>query len=116
MCVRKNFYSAAKTPFSEVKGFGFQNSIVLIFYNLHTSFLTQFQGKIVGVAFLVDYLFDTAVDDHFGADGTGLVRNVNGCVVNRNAEFGSLNYGILFGVHGVTHFLSGPRGDIEFFP
>ena len=108
MCVRRNYYSSV--------GAYRRKLIVLILDDLYARFLAQFQGKVVGVTFLVNYLFDTAVYYHFGADGTGLMRHVNSCVVNRNAQFGSLNNGILFGVHGVTHFLSGPRGDIEFFP
>ena len=68
-------------------------------------FCNHLPGQIIGIAFAVDHLFNTRIDDHLCADDTGHGGAVEGRSVNVCAVLGSLDDGVLFGVQSATEFV-----------
>lgn len=65
------------------------------------------QAEFVGVSLVVDDAFYARIDDQSGADAAGLMRAVYRRAFQRQSEFRRLDYGVLFGVDGIAHFLTG---------
>lgn len=74
-------------------------------------FREKFAGEFVGIGIFVDYARDAGVDDHFGADGAGLMGAVKSRSVHGDAEFRRLDDGVLFRMDGVAKLLTGTAGD-----
>ena len=74
-------------------------------------FREKFAGEFVGIGIFVDYARDAGVDDHFGADGAGLMGAVKSRSVHGDAEFRRLDDGVLFRMDGVAKLLTGAAGD-----
>ena len=61
--------------------------LFLKFYEFNACFVEELDREVVRVSVLVDYAFNSAVDDDTCADGAGLVGYVDGCTLNGHAKF-----------------------------
>ena len=74
----------------------------------------QMLGEFVGIRIFVDDARDAGIYYHLGAYRAGLVRAVKRRAVHLNAEFSRLDYGVLFGMDSIAHFVARTAGNAEF--
>ena len=87
-----------------------------MFDQIDSCFGEHFLRQSVGIAGLIVYLFYSGVDNHFGANGTGLIGAVKHGVFYRNAVIRCLYDGILLGMYPAAQFMALARGNLQGFP
>ena len=86
---------------------------VAVFFDGNAGFLKHLHREFIGIAVLEDHTTNSAVNDHFAANGAGLMGAVDGAPFYADAELRRLNDCILFGVNGITEFMASAARDIQ---
>lgn len=81
----------------------------VVLFQCNARLCKKLQRKIIGIPSLVYYARYAAVDYHFGANRARLMRAVQCCAVYANAHFCRLDYGVLFGMRGITKLVPRAR-------
>ena len=71
-----------------------------------TGFFEHPASQGVGIAFFVNDPLDPSINDHLGADGTGMVGAVKRGSADRHAMIGRLDDRVLFGVQAPAEFMA----------
>lgn len=74
----------------------------------------KLKGKLVRIRMNVNDTLYARIDNHFSANRTRLMSDVNSCSVNAYSLFCGLNNCILFGVDGIAQLLTSTRFNAPF--
>ena len=86
----------------------------VVYLEFDACFPQHLFGKRITVGVLKNEFNYTAVDEHLGTDGAGLMGNINRGVPDRHSVIGGLNNRILFGVKAPAQLVPLTRRDIVF--
>ena len=88
----------------------------LITFQQNAAFFKKLSGKIIRIAFLIHDPTDAGIDNHFSADGAGLMGTVKRRTVDRQSQLGRLQNGVLFGMNGIADFCASAGGNVQLVP